>query len=273
MKSTKRTLAILLFAVLALSVFSVSAFAKVCTHPNLEHQDSVSATCTTEGNREYWYCPDCGYYFDSAACGTPVAPENLVLRPFGHNYKKGETVPATCTTEGYTEYKCEYCKKVDQRDQKPPLGHIKTIQNAKDATCTENGYTGDTVCKVCTAVISTGETIPMTGHVIEIVNAKEATETEKGYTGDKVCKVCKAVIEKGRIIPEKGALTPDTPATPDKPVTPGTPVLPKDPDKADINAKAALTGSPALYKALRASIDFLVSFVTVILPGLMKLYK
>ena len=32
--------------------------------------------------------------------------------------------------------------------------------NAKAATCTEDGYTGDVVCKVCGKIITKGEVIP-----------------------------------------------------------------------------------------------------------------
>ena len=313
MKSTKKTLAILLFAVLALSVLSVSAFAKVCTHPNIEHKPTVVPTCTSDGSREYWYCPDCGYYFDSAACENPVAWENIVIPHPGHILIKLETVQPTCTTEGYTTYECKTCKMVFQLDKLPAFGHVVMTKNAKAATCTENGYTGDRVCKVCDALLSSGQliaktghdwtdwqtirvpycvedgldirtcnwcgaeeerTVPATGiHQLTVVNAKEATETEKGYTGDTVCTRCGLIIEKGKIIPEKGALTPDTPEAPDQPINPDKPVLPGDSDKADINARAAMTGNPELYKALRASIDFLVSFVTVILPGLLKMFK
>ena len=35
---------------------------------------------------------------------------------------------------------------------------------AKDATCTEDGYTGNEVCKVCQTVVKQGEVIPALGH-------------------------------------------------------------------------------------------------------------
>ena len=76
--------------------------------------------------------------------------------------------------------------------------------NAKAATCTEDGYTGDVVCKACGKVITKGEVIKATGHDTEIVGAKEPTCTEDGYTGDVVCKVCGKVITKGEVIPALG---------------------------------------------------------------------
>ena len=38
------------------------------------------------------------------------------------------------------------------------------VKDAKDATCTENGYTGDTYCKDCGAKLSDGKVIPAAGH-------------------------------------------------------------------------------------------------------------
>ena len=76
--------------------------------------------------------------------------------------------------------------------------------NAKAATCTEDGYTGDVVCKVCGKVITKGEVIPATGHDTEIVGAKKPTCTEDGYTGDEVCKTCGVTVKKGEVIPALG---------------------------------------------------------------------
>lgn len=64
------------------------------------------------------------------------------------------------------------------------------LVNAKKATCTEDGYTGDTVCAVCGTVLSRGQTIAATGHSYnEGVITKEPTSEETGlkvYT----CTVC-----------------------------------------------------------------------------------
>ncbi|MGM9575025.1 MAG: S-layer homology domain-containing protein, partial [Oscillospiraceae bacterium] len=79
--------------------------------------------------------------------------------------------------------------------------------DTKDATCTEEGYTGDVVCSVCGEVIEKGEVISALGHKTEIVGAKDATCTEAGYTGDEVCTVCGEVIEKGEVISALGHKT------------------------------------------------------------------
>lgn len=78
------------------------------------------------------------------------------------------------------------------------------IINQHDASCTEDGYTGDTYCTDCKNIIQNGQTIFATGHNTEIINAKEATCTEDGYTGDEVCTVCGVTVSKGAVIAAKG---------------------------------------------------------------------
>ena len=42
----------------------------------------------------------------------------------------------------------------------PPWGHKTELRNAKEATCTEDGYTGDEVCTVCGETVKEGQVIP-----------------------------------------------------------------------------------------------------------------
>ena len=107
------------------------------------------------------------------------------------------TYTATVTLEGrtYTDTKTETL---------PATGHDTQLVGAKDATCTEDGYTGDEVCKTCGVTVKKGEVIPATGHDTEIVGAKPATCTQDGYTGDEVCKTCGETVKKGEVIPATG---------------------------------------------------------------------
>lgn len=116
------------------------------------------------------------------------------------------------------------------------------IKNNKEATCTENGYSGDVYCKSCGVKLSAGTTVSAKGHtwsgwVLNDLGNKKTrsctacgiTESEKveildcshdniiyvnrllptcgvnGYTGDAVCERCELVIEKGEIVPAHGA--------------------------------------------------------------------
>ena len=87
--------------------------------------------------------------------------------------------------------------------------HETALKNAKEATCTEPGYTGDKVCKICGETVEQGREIPASGHKTETIRAKAATCTEAGYTGDKVCTVCGETVETGSAVPALGHLFDD----------------------------------------------------------------
>ena len=79
------------------------------------------------------------------------------------------------------------------------------LQNASPATCTEDGYTGDTVCADCGQTIVSGQVIPATGHLhTEVRGAFAATCEDTGYTGDTYCTDCKAKLSTGTTIAAKG---------------------------------------------------------------------
>ena len=86
-----------------------------------------------------------------------------------------------------------------------PCDHKNTeTRNAKDATCTEPGYTGDTYCKDCGEKIGTGTAIPAKGHTEVIDEAVAATCTTPGKTEGKHCSVCNEILVAQEVIPAKG---------------------------------------------------------------------
>ena len=91
----------------------------------------------------------------------------------------------TCYYKGTDTY-------VDQWGQLDPENHDggTEIKNAKAATCTEKGYTGDTYCKGCGVKLSDGKEIPVTGHDLNHVPASAATSRVNGNTEYWYCEGC-----------------------------------------------------------------------------------
>ena len=86
-----------------------------------------------------------------------------------------------------------------------PCAHENTeLRNAKEATCTEPGYTGDTYCKDCGEKIGTGTAIPAKGHIEVIDEAVAATCTTPGKTEGKHCSVCNKILVAQEVIPANG---------------------------------------------------------------------
>ncbi len=136
--------------------------------------------------------------------------------------------------------------------------HNLETRNAKVATCTEDGYTGDKVCTECKKSITSGEIVPATGHITNSANAKPATCTENGYTGDGVCSVCGETVTEGEAIPALGHQYKDKVTAPtcteqgytthtcsvcgDKVIDTATPALGHDYQKNEEKSVAAVPG-------------------------------
>ena len=71
------------FAENASPVHCLSQTIPGCAHANLEHVSAKAPTASKDGNREYWYCPDCGKYFSDAGCEHEVSWSDLVIPATG----------------------------------------------------------------------------------------------------------------------------------------------------------------------------------------------
>ena len=113
----------------------------------------VAATCTEQGYTLHT-CKNCG------ASYTDQPVEAL-----GHAWGEwAVTKAATCTEPGVETRTCSHgCGETETREI-PTTEHETEIRNAREATETEDGYTGDIYCKVCGQLLQEGEVIPATGH-------------------------------------------------------------------------------------------------------------
>ena len=108
----------------------------------------------------------------------------------GDSYADGATVKLTEDTTLYAQWEDNHS--------------LTKVINKTDATCTEDGYTGDTVCAICGKEITKGETIQAKGHTEVIDPAVAPTCTEPGKTEGKHCSVCNAIIVAQTEIPATG---------------------------------------------------------------------
>ena len=116
------------------------------------------ATCTTAGEKQ-------------RECSVCHQKETETIPALKHDYRDDweETTPATCTKEGV---KTRHCHNDPSHVETQPIpmdsnnhaGHGTYIVGKKDATCTTDGYTGDTYCDGCHHKIKDGTVIPATGH-------------------------------------------------------------------------------------------------------------
>ena len=130
----------------------------------------------------------------------------------GHSWKTVSVIKeASCKESGIEERMCTVCEMTEEMEI-PALEHARTeIRNAKAATCTVDGYTGDTYCKDCGDKLGTGKKIAALGHKWDNGKVtKAATATANGvktYT----CTVCGA--KKTEAIPASGSLAAGTKLT------------------------------------------------------------
>lgn len=108
----------------------------------------------------------------------------------GDSYADGATVNLTENTTLYAQWEDNHS--------------LTKVINKKDDTCTEDGYTGDTVCDICGKEIIKGEAIEAKGHMEAIDAAVEPTCTEPGKTEGKHCSVCNEVLVAQEVIPATG---------------------------------------------------------------------
>lgn len=126
------------------------------THTGIKHYAAVPATCAKEGIVEYWTCSSAkcsGKHYGDAKCQIELSSIVAAVNADNHT--------------GATE-----------------------VKNKLEATCTKEGYSGDTYCAGCKKLLQKGEAVKATGKHI----AKEGYLTDEKQHWQ-VCKDCGAVID------------------------------------------------------------------------------
>ena len=134
---------------------------------------------------------------DTPLLSNPFTRENYTFNGWntaadgsGTSYADGDNITLTADTTLYAQWRCSHA--------------VTEVRDAKDATCTAPGYTGDTYCTVCNEMVKKGEVIHAKGHTEVIDPAVEPTCTAPGKTAGAHCSVCGTVIKAQEEIPAKG---------------------------------------------------------------------
>ena len=170
---------------------------------------AIGAIYTTKGGADICSSNGTGKYVQHGTPGTETATYQ-----YNANGNKSVTIPITPAklhnadgtyTESANASAGDTINYVSGVWGGTPCAHENTeLRNAKEATCTEPGYTGDTYCKDCGEKIGTGTAIPAKGHTEVIDEAVAATCTTPGKTEGKHCSVCNEILVAQEVIPAKG---------------------------------------------------------------------
>ena len=209
---------------------------------------AIGAIYTTKGGADICSSNGTGKYIQQGTPGKETATYQ-----YNANGNNAVTIPITAAklhnadgtyTETQTAKAGDVINYVKGVWGGTPCAHKNTeLRNAKEATCTEPGYTGDTYCKDCGEKIGTGKPIPAkghrwnegkittaptcenagvktytctvckatkteaidaTGHTPVEVAEQPATCTEAGHTAGTKCSVCDAILSGLKVIPATG---------------------------------------------------------------------
>ena len=168
--------------------------AVMCAHNNLQVHARKQPTCNENGYEEFSVCCDCGMMLGeykilpklAHSGGTATCYKKAVCtlcnQPYG-NYLSHNFVQyadenfliseANCISGKIYALSCEVCGYkanetfvVGEADGTVHTGE-KTVVDYIEATCTSDGYTGDTICLGCNVVIEKGNETPMKTHNFE----------------------------------------------------------------------------------------------------------
>ncbi len=173
--------------------FSASCVVTVnCSHLNTTDVPAEDSTCIKHGHKAYTICNDCreitrgsnselplGDHIGGTATCVKKAVCDVCHKEYGNlaAHKYGETVKAdylktaaTCGSKAVYYKSCSICGiqseetfETGDYDYTIHIGETY-LKNQKEATCYNEGYTGDTYCRTCDREISKGHSIAKNAH-------------------------------------------------------------------------------------------------------------
>ena len=176
-----------------------------CPHDRTHVENKAIKTCSEGGYTGDVICDLCGKVVKH---GENIEPDSE------HNYINYKSIEPTCNEYGKRYLKCVNCgnEKVLEDEDDGYADHRYVLVNSVKATCTTDGYLGDSKCKYCglenenqpeNKVIKAYHDMDpeeIDSCLINDYKSVEATCEKEGYTGDVYCTICHKVIEEGKTI-------------------------------------------------------------------------
>lgn len=142
-----------------------------CAHAHASNVPAEDSTCTVKGWDAYDKCDDCGAILTADGKIPYLA---LALHNYSDEVKKADALKTagTCKDDAVYYYSCAVCGAVENNDAHTFLGDKDAANhtggtyklNQKEATCKEEGYTGDTYCTGCNVKLADGTDIGKSAH-------------------------------------------------------------------------------------------------------------
>ena len=176
-----------------------------CPHDRTHVENKAIKTCSEGGYTGDVICDLCGKVVKH---GENIEPDSE------HNYINYKSIEPTCNEYGKRYLKCVNCgnEKVLEDEDDGYADHRYVLVNSVKATCTTDGYLGDSKCKYCglenenqpeNKVIKAYHDMDpeeIDSCLIKDYKGVEATCEKEGYTGDVYCTICHKVIKEGKTI-------------------------------------------------------------------------
>lgn len=155
------------------------------THGNMIQTPKKDATCTEEGNTEYWYCETCKKYFSDSEGKNEIAPESTVIPATSHSYENGKCTVCGAIDPNFTPEIIAGANGTWQKGTQDGLSFtsnaafddfIKVQVDGKDLDA--SNYTIKEGSTIVTLKASYLETLSVGKHTLAIVSDTGIAETE-----------------------------------------------------------------------------------------------